>query len=53
MEAQHLFISDPAAHALLKNPYDVHLVRDGDRCVIRHLRIDNTWYTGEPAAIFG
>ncbi|MFC8535831.1 nuclear transport factor 2 family protein [Streptomyces sp. NPDC057249] len=53
VEAQHLLITDRGTHALLKNPYDVDLVRDGDRWVIRRLRIDNTWYTGEPAAIFG
>lgn len=53
VEAQHLLIADPATHALLKNPYYVDLVRDGGRWVIRRLRIDNTWYTGEPAAIFG
>ncbi|MFJ4503834.1 nuclear transport factor 2 family protein [Streptomyces sp. NPDC088864] len=53
VEAQHLLVADPGTHALLKNPYDVELIRDGDRWVIRRLRIDNTWYTGEPAAIFG
>lgn len=53
VEAQHLLTADPAKHALLKNPYDVDLVRDGDRWVIRRLSIDNTWFTGEPTAIFG
>ncbi|MFJ9773578.1 nuclear transport factor 2 family protein [Kitasatospora sp. NPDC101157] len=53
VEAQHLLIADPATHALLKNPYDVELVRDGDRWVIRRMSIDNTWFTGDPAAIFG
>ncbi|KAB8184714.1 nuclear transport factor 2 family protein [Nonomuraea phyllanthi] len=53
VEAQHLLIADSTTHALLKNPYDVDLVRDGDRWVIRRLRIDNTWYTGDPTAIFG
>ncbi|MFF8381649.1 nuclear transport factor 2 family protein [Streptomyces sp. NPDC015661] len=53
VEAQHLLITDPSQHALLKNPYDVDLVRDGDRWVIRRLVIDNTWFTGEPTAIFG
>ncbi|KJS54311.1 hypothetical protein VM98_19905 [Streptomyces rubellomurinus subsp. indigoferus] len=53
VEAQHLLVADPTTHALLKNPYDVELVRDGDRWVIRRLRIDNTWFTGDPTAIFG
>ena len=39
--------------ALLKNWYDAELVRDGDRWVIRRLRIDIAWRTGDPAAIFG
>ncbi|MFD7993003.1 nuclear transport factor 2 family protein [Streptomyces mexicanus] len=53
VEAQHLLADDPATHALLKNLYDVDLVRDGDRWVISRLRIDNAWFTGDPAAIFG
>ncbi|RFU86881.1 nuclear transport factor 2 family protein [Streptomyces triticagri] len=53
VEAQHLLVADRRTHALLKNPYDVDLVRDGDRWLIRRLRIDNTWYTGDPTAIFG
>jgi len=53
VEAQHLLVADPTTRALLKNPYDVDLIRYGDRWVIRRLRIDNTWYTGEPTAIFG
>lgn len=53
VEAQHLLTADHSVHALLKNPYQVDLVRDGDHWVIRHLRIDNTWYLGDPTAIFG
>ncbi|MGW4159395.1 nuclear transport factor 2 family protein [Streptomyces sp. NPDC004788] len=53
VEAQHLLTADHATHALLKNPYEVDLVRDGERWVIRRLRIENTWYTGDPTAIFG
>jgi hypothetical protein len=52
VEAQHLLTADRSTHALLKNLYDVDLVRDGDRWVIRHVRIDNTWFTGDPLAIF-
>ncbi|MFE9105797.1 nuclear transport factor 2 family protein [Actinomadura geliboluensis] len=52
VEAQHLLTADRGTFALLKNPYAVDLVRDGDRWVIRRLRIDNAWYTGDPAAIF-
>jgi hypothetical protein len=53
VEAQHLLTADHAVFALLKNLYDVDLVRDGERWVIGRLRIDNAWYTGDPSAIFG
>ncbi|GAB2726983.1 nuclear transport factor 2 family protein [Kitasatospora kifunensis] len=53
VEAQHLLTADPSTHALLKNPYTVELVRDGSRWLIRRMRIDNTWLTGNPTAIFG
>lgn len=53
VEAQHLLTADPGTHALLKNPYDVQLVRDGDRWLIRRMRIENTWLVGDPQAIFG
>ncbi|SEG16108.1 SnoaL-like domain-containing protein [Nonomuraea solani] len=53
VEAQHLLSADHGTFALLKNPYDVELVRDGERWVIRRLRIDNAWYTGDPVTIFG
>jgi hypothetical protein len=53
VEAQHLLSDDHGRHALLKNRYDVTLVRDGDRWVMRRVRIENAWYTGDPVAIFG
>jgi hypothetical protein len=53
VEAQHLLSADHATHALLKNPYDVEAVRDGDRWVIRRMRIANAWFTGDPRAVFG
>ncbi|MER5261648.1 nuclear transport factor 2 family protein [Actinosynnema sp. NPDC002837] len=53
VEAQHLLAADHGVFALLKNPYDVVLVRDGERWVIRRLRIDNAWFTGDPTRIFG
>jgi hypothetical protein len=52
VEAQHLLTADHRVFALLKNPYDVDLVRDGERWVIHRMRIDNAWFTGDPAAIF-
>ncbi|MEU9827559.1 nuclear transport factor 2 family protein [Micromonospora chersina] len=53
VEAQHLLITDRSTFALLKNPYDVDLVRDGERWLIRRMRIDNAWFTGDPTKIFG
>src|SRR5689334_14107607 len=53
VEAQHLLTADHARHALLKNRYAVGLVRDGDRWLMRTVHIDNVWFTGDPAAIFG
>ncbi|MFF4040952.1 nuclear transport factor 2 family protein [Streptomyces sp. NPDC001816] len=52
VEAQHLLTAGHGTHALLKNLYDVDLVRDGRRWVMRRVRIDNAWYTGGPAAVF-
>lgn len=45
--------ADHARHALLGNRYAVGPVPDGDRWVMRTVRIDNVWFTGDPAAIFG
>ncbi|MBO8186350.1 nuclear transport factor 2 family protein [Streptomyces spirodelae] len=52
VEAQHLLTADHGVFALLKNPYDVQLTRDGTRWLIHRMRIDNTWFTGDPNAIF-
>lgn len=52
VEAQHLLVADRGVFALLKNPYAVDLVRDGDRWLINRMRIDNSWFTGDPATIF-
>lgn len=52
VEAHHLLIAAPGTHALLKNPYQVTLVRDGARWVIQRMRIENSWLVGEPQSIF-
>jgi SnoaL-like protein len=52
VEVQHLLTADQSTFALLKNPYDVDLVRDGDRWLIRRMRIDNAWFIGDPTKIF-
>jgi hypothetical protein len=53
VEAQHLLSPAHDTHALLKNRYDVDLVRVGERWVMRRVVIENAWYTGDPTAIFG
>ncbi len=53
VEAQHLPSADHSRHALLKNLYDVDLVRDGSRWLISRMHIDCVWFTGEPAVITG
>lgn len=53
VEAQHLLTPGHDVHALLKNRYDVDLVRAGDRWVMRRVVIENAWYTGDPTTIFG
>lgn len=53
VEAQHLLSADHAQGTLLKNPFDVELVRDGTRWMIRRIVIDNVRFTGHPRVIFG
>lgn len=53
VEAQHLPPQDHSRHFLMKNQYDVDLVRNGDHWVIKHMNIDNVWYTGDPKVILG
>ncbi|MVU76844.1 nuclear transport factor 2 family protein [Nocardia sp. ET3-3] len=53
VEAQHLLTDDHGTFALLKNPYVLELTRDGERWLISRMRIENTWYLGEPKTFFG
>ncbi|MFI6290755.1 nuclear transport factor 2 family protein [Nonomuraea sp. NPDC050790] len=53
VEAQHVLTADRSTHALLKNLYDVELVRRDGRWLMTRVVIDNVWYTGDPPAIFG
>lgn len=52
VEAQHLHTYNHDVFALLKNRYEVELVRDGERWLMRRVRIVNIWFTGDPKAIF-
>jgi hypothetical protein len=53
VEAQHVDRSEPSRHLLLKNHYDVRLVRDGRRYVIVSMVIHNAWFDGDPSVLFG
>lgn len=53
VQAQHLPSDHHDRHALLNNRYDVDLVRDGTRWVMRRVHIDNVWFTGDPKVIVG
>lgn len=52
VEAQHVLKSDPSRHYLMKNRYDVEMVRQGDVWLIERVRVDNVWRTGDLAALF-
>lgn len=51
VEAQHL-PRDDHGHLLLKNVYEMELVRADGLWAIAHMRIDNVWMTGDPAVLF-
>ncbi|NKL37188.1 nuclear transport factor 2 family protein [Rhizobium leguminosarum bv. viciae] len=47
VEAQHVPRSDPSRHYLMKNRYDVELIRAGDVWLITRNTVDNVWRTGD------
>jgi hypothetical protein len=53
VEAQHVPSSDPTRHYLMKNRYDVELVREGEAWVIERVTIDNIWRIGDPTVLAG
>ncbi len=53
VEAQHVRRDDPTRHLLLKNVYWVDLSRADRRWVIDSMTIDNIWYDGDGAVLFG
>jgi septum formation inhibitor-activating ATPase MinD len=53
VEAQHLPANDHSRHYLMKNCYDVELVRQGEVWVIQHVTIDNIWRMGNPNVLTG
>jgi hypothetical protein len=53
VEAQHVPSNDHSRHYLMKNRYDVELIRHGDVWVIQRVTIDNVWLTGDPTVLTG
>jgi septum formation inhibitor-activating ATPase MinD len=51
VETQHVPRSDPSRHYLMKNRYDVELVRNGDVRVITRNTVDNVWRSGDPVVL--
>lgn len=53
VEAQHLPESDPSRHYLMKNRYDVELLKQQDGWFICRVTVDNVWRTGDPTVLAG
>lgn len=53
VEAQHLPEHDHSRHYLMKNRYDVELVRRGAIWQIQRVTVDNVWRTGDPGVLAG
>ncbi|MEB2846506.1 nuclear transport factor 2 family protein [Rhizobiales bacterium RZME27] len=51
VEAQHVPRSDSTRHYLMKNRYDVDLVRSGNDWLIRRIVVDNVWRSGDPTVL--
>ncbi|GAA6617390.1 nuclear transport factor 2 family protein [Scytonema sp. NUACC26] len=53
VEAQHIPPNQRSRHCLMKNQYDVSLVREGEKWLIKHLIVNGVWFTGEPSILIG
>ena len=53
VEAQHVLSADASRHYLMKNRYEVDLVRRGEVWVIQRVTIDNVWRAGDPTVLAG
>ena len=53
VEAQHVPRNDPSRHYLMKNRYDVELLRQDAVWVIQRSTVDNVWRSGDPAVLAG
>jgi septum formation inhibitor-activating ATPase MinD len=53
VEAQHVPRNDPSRHYLMKNRYDVELVRQGEVWLITRNTVDNVWRSGDVTVMSG
>ncbi|EDM38463.1 hypothetical protein PBAL39_02572 [Pedobacter sp. BAL39] len=53
VEAQHVPSKDHSHYYLMKNRYDVELIREDNVWVIQRVTIDNIWRTGNPTVLTG
>jgi hypothetical protein len=53
VEAQHVPKNDPTRHYLMKNRYDVELIRSGEGWLIQRNTVDNVWRSGDIAVLSG
>jgi hypothetical protein len=53
VEAQHVPRHDSSMHYLMKNRYDVDLVRKDGGWVIQRVVVDNVWRNGNPGVLAG
>jgi len=53
VEAQHVPRSDPSRHYLMKNRYDVELVRNGEVWLITRNTVDNVWRSDDIGVLAG
>ncbi len=53
VEAQHLPRGDHSRHYLMKNRYDVELVRSSGGWLMRRITVDNVWRSGDAGVLAG
>ncbi|WP_413740460.1 nuclear transport factor 2 family protein [Sodalis sp. RH14] len=53
VEAQHVARNDNSRHYLMKNRYNVELVRRDQVWLIQRNTVDNVWRTGDPTVLAG
>lgn len=53
VEAQHLPSNDHSRHYMMKNRYDVELVKQDGDWLIHHIVVDNIWRLGDLTVLSG